>query len=463
MIGFLIFKDLNWVLGDDDLFLRTTMLGKPSHAWTGKGRFFPLGLGDYSVLLLLPGVIGQTIEAHFGYNIIIMVLSILMLFKFFNKVNQNNYGISLFYILILFCVTSFLQLHMSCIYPERLMLFIQVLFMTFWAKGREEQSGFYYFLSWLFCSCLIFTKEPVFGMVLVISLTNLIFGWKQLTERDVAFHVSLIFSSIVYFVIYIYRILFRDTGDGLYGAGSFLFSKGLDSLNIITTTFTGEPILILIFLMAIIRGYFVFKRNDKRVILSDSLLFGAVAYVFAYIILGMAYPYYKFPAIVFSLPSIVFWTDYFWNQNKFKAFIIMLLFGGISWFGYNNSKELTHQTYRLRSNDMNVVEYITDSYIKGKYVYFFMNGKPLTQFEIGAVHGNVWEFDVYTHFTNFVLWKKNYLRDKNILRPLEKLEYIFDDSIVMCPENMNQKDKDYLISRGFSVKKKAFNIEVYSR
>lgn len=463
MFGFLIFKDLNWVLGDDDLFLKTTMLGKPSHAWTGLGRFFPVGLCDYSILLLLPKGIGQTIEAHFVYNIIIMTISVFVLFYICNKVNQKNYGLSLFFLLVLFCVSSFLQLHMSCIYPERFMFFLQVLFISFWGKGREKQKGSCYFLAWLFCSCLIFAKEPVFASVLVVALTNLIFGWKQLTGKDVKFHMALAFSSLTYLGIYVYRLFYRNGGDGLYGGGRFIFSKGVDSFGIIKSIFCGEPILFLIFAFAFVRGYYVLIRGDKRVILSDSLLFGAVVYVVSYIVLGMTFSYYSFPAIVCSFPAIIYWTDYYWNKNKIWAFLLTLLFCSVSWFGYNNSKNFTHQTYRLRNNDMNVVEYITDSYVKGKYVYFFMNERPLNQFVLGAVHGNIWEFDVYTHFTNYMLWKKNYLRDKNILRPLEKLEYVFDDSIVMCPENMNQKYKDYLKSRGFSVKKKAFNIDVYSK
>lgn len=46
-IGFCIFHDMNWVLGDDELFLRTTMMGHPSHSWLGSGRFWPTGLCDY--------------------------------------------------------------------------------------------------------------------------------------------------------------------------------------------------------------------------------------------------------------------------------------------------------------------------------------------------------------------------------------------------------------------------------
>ncbi|MBO4405329.1 MAG: hypothetical protein J5821_01210 [Alphaproteobacteria bacterium] len=463
MIGCLIFKDLNWVLGDDELFLRTTMIGKPSHAWTGRGGFWPLGLCDYSILLLLPQAIGQTIEAHFAYNIIIMSISVFILYHFFNKIDEKNYGLSLFFILILFCVSSFLQIHNSCIYPERMMFFMQVLFMYFWLKGYQNRSMMFYLLSWIFCTYLIFSKEPIFGAVLVIALTNLIFGWNQLTEKDRSFHFLQIFSALTYLGIYIYRYFYRNGGESLYNGGNFAFSQGVDALNTVKAIFVGEPLLGLIFLFALVRAYFVFVKSDRRTLFIDSLLFGAAAYAIAYIILSFTSSYYVFPSLVFAFPSLVFWTDYLWKENKFASILIVLLCGGAAYLSFNISKDFAQNAYKLRNNDMKVVDFIADSYMKGKYVFFFMDGEPLSRFNTSMNGKNVWEFNVYSHFTNYVLKKKNYLRDKNILRPLEKLEYIFDDSIVMCPVNMEQKYKKYLNSRGFRVLRSAYNIDVYGQ
>ena len=89
VIFYFMFKDLNWILGNDELFLRTTMIGEPCHTWMGQGRLWSLGLFDYSILLLLPKAIGQTIEAHFDYNIIMIAVAIFSLYHFFNKVNEK--------------------------------------------------------------------------------------------------------------------------------------------------------------------------------------------------------------------------------------------------------------------------------------------------------------------------------------------------------------------------------------
>jgi len=461
MICCFIFKDLNWILGDDELFLRTTMIGKPSHSWPGRRGFCPLGLCDYSVLLLLPNAIGQTIEAHFAYNFIVMSIAIFILYHLFNKIGEKNYGLSLFFVLILFCSSSFLQIHNSCIYPERMMFFVQVLFIYFWLRGYKNSSMRSYFLSWVFCTYLIFSKEPIFVAILVIALTNLIFGWNQLTAKDRLFQFLQIFSAIAYLGIYIYRYFYRNKGGDLYGGGNFIFSQGVDALNTIKEIFVGEPILGLIFLFALVRAYFVLIKSDRRALFIDSLLFGGAAYAIAYMFLTMTHSYYVFPTLIFAFPSFVFWTDYLWKENKLAPILIVLLLGGIAYSDYDSSKNLAQDTYKLRNNDMKVVDFIADSYINGKYVYFFTNGESVDRFRIGAVRGNVWEFDVFTHFTNYALRKKNYLHDNNILRPLEKLEYVFDDSVVLCPARIDQKYKDYLSSRGFKVFERAFNIDVY--
>jgi len=457
LIGCLVFKDLNWVLGDDDLFLRTTMMGRPVGAHSG--QFWSLGLWDYSVLLLLPKTIGQTIEAHFAYNIIIMTVAVFTLYHLFNKIDEKNYSLSLFFILNLFCVSSFLQIHMNCIYPERMMFLMQVLFMYFWLKGYKNNSTEFYLLSWFFCTYLIFSKEPIFGAVLVIALTNLILGWNQLTIRDRLFHFLLIVSALTCLGIHICE----NSEKNLIKGSDLIFSQGVDSLNVIKTIFIGEPILGLVFLFALIRAYFVFVKFDRRTLFIDSLLFGSAAYAIIYIILAETDSSCVFPSLIFAFPSFVFWTDYLWNENKFFSLFVVLLCGGTAYVSCNISKDLIENTYKLRNGDMKVVDFITDSYINGKYVYFFTNDKPLSQFKIGANHGNVWEFDVFTYFTNYILKKKNYLRDKNVIRPLEKLEYVFDDSIVICPAEMDQKYKDYLESREFKLIYSVLNTEIYGQ
>ncbi len=444
-IGCVIFKDLNWVLGDDDLFLRTTMIGKP--IWS-------LSLCDYSVLVLLPESVGQTIEAHFAYNLIVMSVAVFSLYHLFNKLDDKNYGLSLFFILILFFVSGFLQIHMNCIYPERTIFFVQVLFMYFWLKGCQCDSTKFYFISLIFCNYLIFLTESVVVTVFVIALTNLILGWNQLTAKGRSFQfLQIIFSALACLRIFVSKS----------GVEANQFSSDVDAIGTINAIFVSEPILILIFLLTFVRAYFVFVKSDRRTLFIDSLLFGAIIHIITCMILVRTDPSWMFPALIFAFPSFVFWTNYLWGENKFGSILIVLLCFGTSCFSCNISKNFVQSTYELRNNDMKIIDFIVDANISGKYVYFFTNGEPVTRFKIGTNHGNVWEFDVYTHFTNYVLKKKRYFLDQNIIRPTEKLEYVSDDSIVMCPSEMDQKYKDYLESRGFKILQSALNIDIYGR
>ena len=444
-VGYLMFKDLNWVLGDDDLFLKTTMIGKP--IWS-------LAMCDYSILLLLPKAIGQIIEAHFAYNLIVMSAAIFSFYHLFNKLDDQNYGLSLFFILILFFVSGFLQIHMNCIYPERMMFLVQVLFMYFWLKGYQNDSAKFYLVSFIFCSYLIFLTEPIVAAVLVIALTNLVLGWNQLSDkgRSNLFLLS-IFSFLACLRIY--------ASKGWVGIN--LFSSDVDAIGTINAIFVGEPILSLIFLLAFVRAYFVFMKSDRRTLFVDSLLFGAIIHVITCMILVRTDPSWMFPALIFAFPSLVFWTNYLWEENKFGSILIVLLCCMTSCFSYDISKDFVQNTYELRNNDMKVVDFIVDANISGKYVYFFTNDEPVTRFKIGADHGNVWEFDVYTHFTNYVLKNKKHFLNQNIIRPMERLEYISDDNIVMCPSEMDQKYKDYLEDRGFKILQSALNIDIYGR
>ena len=457
VIFYFMFKDLNWILGNDELFLRTTMIGEPCHTWMGQGRLWSLGLFDYSILLLLPKAIGQTIEAHFDYNIIMIAVAIFFLYHFFNKVNEKNYGLSLFFVLILLCSSSFAQICMNCSHPERMMFLIQVLFMYFWLKGYQNNSMLSYFLSWIFCTYLIFSKELVFIDILFIACINLIFGWNQLIGKDRSFHFLQVFSALTYFGIYLYKCFYGNVEES--GGDIFVFSQGLNALN----TILDEPILSLIFIFAVVRAYFVFVKSDRRTLFIDSLLFGSVVYTIVGAMFVQADSCNMFPTLIFAFPSLVFWTDYLWKGNKFTSIFMILLSGGSAYLAYGVSKDFIQDTYKLRNNDMEVVDFIADSYINGKYVYFFTNGESVSRFRIDAGYGNVRAFDIFTHFVNYSLQKKNYLRDSNILRPLEKLEYVFDDSVVLCPTEMNQKYKNYLRSRGFEVIRKAYNIDVYAQ
>lgn len=314
VISFVLLKNCNWILGDDYQFLDTTMEGKFSHSWIGEGRFWPLGLFDYSVLLFLP--FNVSMESHFIYNVIILSFSVFGLFYFFNRINNCNYKISLFYIFVLYFISSFFQIHLECIYPERFIFFLQVLFLIFWINGEKKQSAVYYGLAWICSIYMIFSKEPIFGMIFVISIFNLIFGWNKLSQMDKNFHFSQIISAIIFIELYLFVFQNFYKGGGLYFERNLIILENPSMFEAVKLIFSTDPFLILISISAVARSYFILFKSDKKHLFLDGLLFGSCSYIFAYIILKSAFSYYMFPAVIFALPSFAYWSHYFWKQKK---------------------------------------------------------------------------------------------------------------------------------------------------
>lgn len=93
LFSILILWNASWVFDifyvDDEQFVSGTAIGKPVYAWSGNGRFWPLGLFDYNCLLLLfPH--GASPFVHFMYNCVTMFISCFSLFSYLNHVLQEN-------------------------------------------------------------------------------------------------------------------------------------------------------------------------------------------------------------------------------------------------------------------------------------------------------------------------------------------------------------------------------------
>jgi hypothetical protein len=286
----------NWTFGlwsavDECQFLRTTAVGKPSHAWSGNGRFWPLGLCDYCILLFLP--FGNTATAHYLYNCVMLILASFMLHKFLNKICKNRF-ISVFSLLVLFSTSAFMRIHVSCIFPERMLFFMLSAFMLFTQKGREKQSLLHYFLAVLVAAYATYLKEPIFGVFIIIAAVNIICG--QLSFKDKIFNGALLVNSAIFVAIYVYRLFFRDSGEPY---AQIIFNY----FELPFKQFGREPILILMVIIACIRAYSILVKKDRRYIFVDSLLFAGVGYAIAIMMFKFASTYYFFPSVLLFIPA----------------------------------------------------------------------------------------------------------------------------------------------------------------
>lgn len=457
-LAYLVLFNVDWVLmhcGDDQQLLCSTVQGNLSHGWMGIGRLWPLGLLDYSILLIFTDA--PTALHHFLFNVIVMAVSILLLFRILYR-ECKNWWISFFFLIILSMASGFLKIHMTCICPERFIFFLQAIYMYFWWKGSKEQSLIYYFIAWLAISYAIFTKEPVFGMVLVISLTNLIFGWDKLTQKDKIFHIAQIMSSLVFVWIYLFAFMHTNMNfRSMYGGA---FSSKKDLLDTIRFFFFQEPFLLLMLLMTIARAYMILKKSDKSSLYTDSLLFGGMAYVFAYILIKINNLYYVIPSVVFALPSFAYWCGYFWKKKNNIALFAMVLCAVSMIPSVYHTQNNVLEIYECRKNDMPFVDRLVDSYLSGKKLYIFTNGASTEKFTKDDRQLITWRYRAWLIFLNYRMKKKVSYTNDNMIIPLKDLRRLPQHCMVLCPQEADQKDKDYLKSR-FRFVRSAIGMDLY--
>lgn len=298
----IILWDANWVFemfwADDYQFVSTTAIGRPSHAWTGAGRFWPLGLCDYCLLLLIP--YGTTVTAHFIYNCVTMIVASLFFFEFLKRIVGENSYIPAFCMLALFATSSFVLIHMACIYPEREMFLMLSVFLFFYWKASNESDNLRdYVVAFVAATYTTYLKEPVFGMWVIFACTNLIFG--KLSLRCRKFNYALIINSFVWLSIYTYRTLFRDRtflnaaeGYASVSSGISVTSSGFCSF------FNQEPFLYVLLIIAIARVYAI-PRKKSEYNFCDALLFAGIGYASAYVMLNLKCNHYCFPTVVLGI------------------------------------------------------------------------------------------------------------------------------------------------------------------
>ncbi|MBR1735276.1 MAG: hypothetical protein IJ730_07560 [Alphaproteobacteria bacterium] len=336
-ICYLIFLDLNWLIGDDIQF-ETIFNGNYLLGWSGAGRFWPLGLFDYNILKFVNVSFGETVP-FYVYNAIIMVISSFILFHFFNKIDNDNYILSFFGMLLVFTCSSFIMIHMDCVYPEHFMFFTLVIFMIFYWKGFKEQNSIFYAIALLSACYTVFCKEPVFLIFSVIASFNILFMWNNMSRKDKWFNLLLIAITISYLLVYVYHAFFVEGFlSSIYEGGSkagnsLTTGKTLFSASISTVVYIikkiflkTEPFLILFFVLSFIRLYFVIIETDRKHLFFDGLLFGGIAYTSVFIYLLMSCHWYFLPVMILEIPVIVYWMNILkghFNKKFWKYGLIM--------------------------------------------------------------------------------------------------------------------------------------------
>lgn len=446
--SYLIFKDLSWCCGDDAqlssiLFDKEFLFG-----WRGHGRFWPLGLFDYNILRLFPDF--RSPVPCYLYNAIILIVSLCLWYKVLNIVNKNNYLLSSLGVLLLSSSTAFFQIHMECFFPEHFMFFTLTLFLFFYLKGIHTQQAIYYFIAIISAVYTTYCKEPAFVIFLIFSATNLIFEDK-LTKKDKTFNLLLLVNSVVYVLIYAYLYCFSEGfSKNIYGEavkGSNPLLKGKTIFNSPMTVFyvlelfveKVEPIFGLLFLLGLIRAYFVLVRKDRKNLFSDALLFGANGYAFSYIFIFFPNTWYLFPEMVLGIPVLIYWIE----KNKKTATLLAISSVILAYFSGNISKDITGRKLRERKRCKQFFENVISEY---------HNGKDLILFGSKGYTFNGINFCVNTSLQN----------EMNIVKSIQQIEDVPENSLVFVMKN-NKKRNLELENRDFKLIKSFWRINLFAK
>ncbi|MBE6447427.1 MAG: hypothetical protein E7015_03005 [Alphaproteobacteria bacterium] len=322
ILSAIVLWDANWVFeifwADDYQLVSTTAMGRPSHSYTGSGRFWPLGLCDYCLLLLIP--YGKTITAHLIYNCVTMIIASLLFFEFLKKLVGRNSYVPVFCMLILFSISSFVLIHMACIYPERQMFFMLSVFLFFYQKvvdGNHDVRN--YAMAFFAAVYTTYLKEPAFGIWIIFAVANLIFG--KLSLREHRFNYALLGNSFVWMTIYMYRTFFRDR---TFIDGGAAYARVSDNVQTVFSNFLNqfnqEPFLYMLLILAVYRTYIILRKRVEYNF-CDALLFSGVGYVFAYVILNVQANHYCFPTIILGVGAFAMFLAR--SQNYIKFVIIL--------------------------------------------------------------------------------------------------------------------------------------------
>lgn len=411
----LIVWNANWTFGDDSQFLLTTAVGKPIFGWSGAGRFWPLGLADYNILLILP--FGDTPIAHFIWNSVLFLIGMLSLFKFLTEVTEKDYFVSIISIFILIFSAAFLEVNITLPTAERIIWVMSAVFMLCVWKAEKKQSTKYYIIALLVAAYTTYTKEPVFVMFLIIAFTRLLFGFRQLTKKDKLFYYGLIVVALSYLITYAY-LWFQNPPNCTYNMGQ----SELRGLELVLELLNCEPILCGTIILCLVRFLSIIFLKDKEILFTDCLLFAGGGYFLAIFYLNLIYSYYIVPCVFFSIPAFACFLHSLRRYNFliFLSAIFLLLLP--LYKDFHSSIFTVERMYTKRQNDMRVINYLYEQSKLGKRVIWvlFDNAFP------DPIGGRICSFFNWNFFVNFL-----YKEDVNIVVPVNNLDVADENTIII--------------------------------
>lgn len=307
---FIILYKAQWTYGDDLQFLVSTAVGDPIPSWVGMqpaiGRFWPLGLIDYDLLLWVPA--DYKCIAHFILSAFSFVcLTLLTFVGVMETLRKYSLPVQVWVAALttIMLTASGCYVFMYLVFAERIMaVLIVATFVLFLMLYRTDKWG--YALGGLLCATyLVLCKEIMFGVLAVLAGFLLIMDRKATITRKATWYLLLAIAGayICVYLVYIYPQIQHVYNDERPKFETFI---------ILEQVMSRCKIWFAVLLAALIRCYAIIIKKDREHLVYDAFLLAGFAYMIAMAVLHFLDDYYYFPALAFvTIPTAYYLVYYF--------------------------------------------------------------------------------------------------------------------------------------------------------
>lgn len=275
-----------WAYGDNHQFLTTTVQGQflPPMVYPHIGRFFPLGLLEMNCLI------------PFGNNPLVYHIERALLLclatgAFYFLMTRITSHFTSCLLVILFLLTPELfRVFSESIFAEALLITCLGFFLLFYHRTQKSNRIADALIAGGFAIAATYCKEPVFGLLLIFALVQLIFGYRTLGKTARSLNFLLVINAMIFFSIYWWVCSTGQSYADIRNAGT-----GNTTWTILLSK-CHRPFFVLSTLVGAYRAYQLILKSDKRLIFSDGVLFAGLGYFGAYMLLKLDADYYLVPA-----------------------------------------------------------------------------------------------------------------------------------------------------------------------
>ena len=348
---FYILHNAEWLIGDDAFMLRRTAFGMPfsisESIQPAVGFFRPFDyLHENLVLLFHPGMHDAFEHYIINAGSFVLCMSALTSVLWMTVKPKDVTGIAIVVFGVILAASRLIGIYINIFGPifgvytwHMLALFFLCLFL----RNEKIWAMVLSLLCWTY-SMLIY--ENVCVVLGCMGFFPLVFAFKRLTRKQLAYCFSLVGLAISFLLAY-YLVIFRPTNGEMYYDPAHHTDIGMLANAI--KVLKGQKFIWLAALVWIWRQIRILGKKATYHILYDTLLWAAGGSVAGAVILRLNWTMYYYDAIILSLPAVVY---FILNSNekygKYLALCLMAIFA--LWHSYKVPKTISNnQNVRVKT------------------------------------------------------------------------------------------------------------------